>query len=160
MTSPAELQAQVDAIEWYHTIDLGNGVVTKGSGVQETAAEVIPEVSGRTVLDIGAWDGKFSFLAEKAGATPVVALDHYAWGVDFDSRGAYWAECIANGNFPDQSRDETDFWRPDLPGRRGFDLAAATWDLRSNRSWLTSRRSTSKNWGSSTSSSISACSTT
>ena len=67
MTSPAELQAQVDAIDWYHTIDLGNGVVTKGIGVQETAAEVIPDVSGRTVLDIGAWDGKFSFLAEKAG---------------------------------------------------------------------------------------------
>ena len=42
------------------------------------------------------------------------------------ARGGYWAECIANGNFPDQSRDETDFWQPDLPGRRGFDLAAAT----------------------------------
>ena len=26
---------------------------------------------------------------------------------------------------PDQSRDETDFWQPDLPGRRGFELAAA-----------------------------------
>jgi tRNA (mo5U34)-methyltransferase len=24
---------------------------------------------------------------------------------------------------PDQTRDTTDFWRPDLPGRRGFDLA-------------------------------------
>jgi len=126
MTSPAELQTQVDTIGWYHTIDLGNGVVTKGIGVQETAAEVIPDVSGRTVLDIGAWDGKFSFLAEKAGATRVVALDHYAWGVDFVARGAYWAECIANGIFPDQSRDETDFWQPDLPGRRGFELAAAT----------------------------------
>ena len=38
-------------------------------------------------LDIGAWDGRFSFLAEKAGAARVVALDHYAWGVDFDARG-------------------------------------------------------------------------
>ena len=26
---------------------------------------------------------------------------------------------------PDQSRDETDFWQPDLPGRRGFELAKA-----------------------------------
>ncbi len=125
MTSAAELQQQVDDLWWYHTIDLGNGVVTKGISVQETSVAVIPDVSGRSVLDIGAWDGKFSFLAEQNGASRVVALDHYAWGVDFVARGAYWEACIENGTLPDQSRDETDFWRPDLPGRRGFDLAAA-----------------------------------
>jgi tRNA (mo5U34)-methyltransferase len=126
MTTPAELQAQADGLLWYHTIDLGNGVVTKGMGEATTGAEILPDVSGRSVLDIGAWDGKFSFLAERSGATRVVALDHYAWGVDIAARGAYWAECIQNGTFPDQSRDETDFWRPDLPGRRGFEFAKAT----------------------------------
>ncbi len=125
MTTPAELQAQADAMGWYHTIDLGDGVVTKGISVQETSAAVIPEVTGRSVLDIGAWDGKFSFAAEQAGASRVVALDHYAWGVDFVARGAYWEECTRNGTLPDQSRDETDFWHPDLPGRRGFEFAAA-----------------------------------
>lgn len=125
MTTPAELQAQADALHWYHTIDLGNGVVTKGDSLQETSADVIPDVRGKSVLDIGAWDGKYSFLAEQAGAARVVALDHYAWGVDFEARGAYWTECIHSGRLPDQSRDETDFWRPDLPGRRGFDFAAA-----------------------------------
>ena len=30
-----------------------------------------------------------------------------------------------NGTLPDQSRDETDFWLPDLPGRRPFEFAAA-----------------------------------
>jgi tRNA (mo5U34)-methyltransferase len=128
MTSPEELQAQADAFGWYHTIDLGNGVITKGISVQDTSADVIPDVTGRSVLDIGAWDGKFSFLAEQAGASRVVALDHYAWGVDFVARGAYWEECIRNGTLPDQSRDETDFWRPDLPGRRGFEFAAAALD--------------------------------
>ncbi len=123
MTSPAELQAQADAFGWYHTIDLGNGVVTKGISVQETSAGVIPDVTAKSVLDIGAWDGKFSFLAEQKGAARVVALDHYAWGVDFVSRGVYWEECIRNGTLPDQSRDETDFWRPELPGRRGFEFA-------------------------------------
>jgi tRNA (mo5U34)-methyltransferase len=122
------MQAQADAMGWYHTIDLGNGVVTKGISVQETSADVIPDVTGRSVLDIGAWDGKFSFLAEQRGASRVVALDHYAWGVDFVARGAYWAECINNGSLPDQSRDETDFWRPDLPGRRGFEFAKAALD--------------------------------
>ena len=94
VTSPVELQAQADALQWYHSIDLGNGVVTRGTSVQETSADVIPDVSGRSVLDIGAWDGKFSFLAERAGASRVVALDHYAWGVDWAARGAYWEECI------------------------------------------------------------------
>jgi tRNA (mo5U34)-methyltransferase len=128
MTSPAELQAQADTFGWYHTIDLGNGVVTKGISVQETSPEVIPDVTGRSVLDIGAWDGKFSFAAEQKGASRVVALDHYAWGVDFVARGAYWTECIHNGTLPDQSRDETDFWRSDLPGRRGFDFAKTALD--------------------------------
>jgi tRNA (mo5U34)-methyltransferase len=125
MTSPAELQAQADQLLWYHTIDLGNGVVTRGIGVQPTGAEILPDVSRRNVLDIGAWDGKFSFLSEKRGANRVVALDHYAWGVDLAARGAYWNECMRNGTLPDQSRDETDFWQPDLPGRRGFEFAKA-----------------------------------
>ncbi len=123
MTGPTDLQQQADALQWFHTIDLGHGVKTKGVGVQSTGAEIFPDMAGRTVLDIGAWDGKFSFLAEKAGASRIVALDHYAWGVDFGARDVYWRECTARGVLPDQRRDETDFWRPDLPGRRGFDFA-------------------------------------
>jgi tRNA (mo5U34)-methyltransferase len=75
------------------------------------------------VLDIGAWDGLHSFMAERAGASRVVALDHYAWGVDLHARQQYWEECQSRGVFPDQERDETDFFRPELPGRRPFDLA-------------------------------------
>ncbi len=160
MTSAAELQARADQLLWFHTIDLGQGVVTKGIGVQPTGSEILPDVSGKSVLDIGAWDGKFSFLAEQAGASRVVALDHYAWGVDFAARGAYWNECIAAGTLPDQSRDETDFWQPDLPGRRGFEFAAAALDRRWNPWWPTSRRSTWSSSGSSTWCSTSACSTT
>ena len=126
MTSPAELQAQADALQWYHTIDLGHGVVTKGVGVQSTGPEILPDVTGRSVLDIGAWDGKFSFLAERAGASRVVALDHYAWGVDFLARGAYWAECIEQGTSSRTSRaTRPTSGDPDLPGRRGFEFAAA-----------------------------------
>ena len=36
-------------------------------------------LAGRTVLDIGAWDGFFSFEAERRGAARVVATDHYSW---------------------------------------------------------------------------------
>jgi tRNA (mo5U34)-methyltransferase len=86
----------------------------------------LPAFAGRTVLDVGAWDGYYSFLAERAGAARVVALDHYAWGVDVPARDHYWQRCREGGVLPDQTRDVTDFWQPDLPGKCGFDLARAS----------------------------------
>ena len=78
---PDNLRERADAIRWYHTIDLGHGVVTKG--VDETSYRLarigLPNLQGRTVLDIGAWDGFFSFEAERRGASRVVATDHYVW---------------------------------------------------------------------------------
>ena len=69
-------------IVWWHTIDLGNGIVTPGR--DETPARWpllgLPEsLAGTTVLDIGAWDGFYSFEAERRGAARVVAADEYAW---------------------------------------------------------------------------------
>jgi len=41
----------------------------------------MPEsLEGRTVLDVGAWDGFFSFEAERRGAARVLAVDSYCWG--------------------------------------------------------------------------------
>jgi tRNA (mo5U34)-methyltransferase len=77
----AALRQNVEAIRWYHTIDLGQGVVTKG--IDDTALRLaridLPSLEGRTVLDIGAWDGFFSFEAERRGASRVVATDFYSW---------------------------------------------------------------------------------
>ena len=120
-----ELQARTDEHIWFHTIDLGQGVVTKGLGGHWHGPDTFPDFAGRSVLDIGAWDGYYSFLAERNGADRVVALDHYAWGVDFGARDAYWKECIAQGALPDHARDLVDFWAPELPGRRGFEFAAS-----------------------------------
>lgn len=36
-------------------------------------------VEGQTVLDIGAWDGFFSFEAERRGAARVLATDNFCW---------------------------------------------------------------------------------
>jgi tRNA (mo5U34)-methyltransferase len=64
---------------WWHTIELPGGVRTPGHQrieEQEFMARNIPQdLSGKTVLDIGAADGYFSFLAEKRNATKVVAID-------------------------------------------------------------------------------------
>jgi tRNA (mo5U34)-methyltransferase len=125
MILTAEERRQMDAIPWFHSIDLGDGVVTGGASEIQIPEEHFPPFAGRTVLDIGAWDGYYSFMAERLGARQVTALDHYAWGVDIDARGEYWTECAATGTLPDLSLDLTEFWRPDLPGRKGFEFAAA-----------------------------------
>ena len=80
--SPDELRAAVAAQGWFHTIDLGGGIVTAGR--DESARKLgwlsLPDdLSGRSVLDVGAWDGFFSFECERRGAARVVALDGPAW---------------------------------------------------------------------------------
>jgi tRNA (mo5U34)-methyltransferase len=75
-------QDQISAIRWFHSIDLGNGVITPG--IFDTAAQLarfhIPEdLTGKTVLDIGAWDGFYSFEAERRGAKRVLATDSFSW---------------------------------------------------------------------------------
>lgn len=77
-----QLQSRVDALRWYHTIELGHGVVTRGvddSAERLRRLDLPPDLSGRSVLDIGAWDGFFSFEAERRHAARVVAADYYAW---------------------------------------------------------------------------------
>ena len=119
-----QIEEGVRSLGWYHSIDLGNGIVTPGqSTTPPLIPSQLPDMRDRTVLDIGAWDGYYSFLAESCGASQVTALDHYVWGVDFRRRDEYWADCAARGELPDHARDVVDFWNPELPGRRGFDLA-------------------------------------
>jgi tRNA (mo5U34)-methyltransferase len=76
------LRAEVEQIKWWHPIDLGGGLVTPGIDVTPARlAEIrMPEdLSGLSVLDIGAWDGFFSFEAERRGARRVLATDSFCW---------------------------------------------------------------------------------
>jgi tRNA (mo5U34)-methyltransferase len=77
-----DLRSRAEAIRWYHTIDLGSGVVTNGvddSPFRLARLDLPASLSGATVLDIGAWDGFFSFEAERRGAARVVSADYYSW---------------------------------------------------------------------------------
>jgi tRNA (mo5U34)-methyltransferase len=80
--SADELRREVASIRWFHQIDLGDGIVTPG---HDNSAEKLPrmglpaDLSGKSVLDVGAWDGFFSFEAERRGAERVVAIDPNAW---------------------------------------------------------------------------------
>jgi tRNA (mo5U34)-methyltransferase len=77
-----ELRDAVERLNWYHRMELPGGVVTPG--VSETSRGLrrlrLPErLDGLTVLDIGAWDGFYSFEAKRRGARRVVATDSYCW---------------------------------------------------------------------------------
>ena len=41
--------------------------------------QIPQDLTGQTVLDIGAWDGFFSFECERRGAKRVLAIDTYSW---------------------------------------------------------------------------------
>jgi len=79
-----DLRTAVDQVSWFHTIDLGDGVVTPGRDDTPAKLQLVglpADLSGKTVLDVGAWDGFFSFEAERRGAARVVAADSFSWGV-------------------------------------------------------------------------------
>ena len=66
-----------EAGPWYHTLDLGSGVVTEGMFDLRPFVERygLPEdLSGRHVLDVGTFDGFWAFEMERRGAA-VTSLD-------------------------------------------------------------------------------------
>jgi tRNA (mo5U34)-methyltransferase len=71
MQSSAELVKKVNSLTWYHTLELGDGIITKGIFNLRPYLKYygIPDdLSGKTVLDIGAASGFFSFEFEKRNA--------------------------------------------------------------------------------------------
>jgi tRNA (mo5U34)-methyltransferase len=73
-----ELRKRIAAIRWWHRIDL-NGIETPGVDskrhLEWIASHLPSSLFGLSVLDVGAWDGYFSFLAERRGAARVLAID-------------------------------------------------------------------------------------
>jgi hypothetical protein len=65
---------------WYHSIDLGDGIVTPGRTYDimwEANRKVMDKIDykGKRVLDIASWDGLWAFEAERRGASFVVSTD-------------------------------------------------------------------------------------
>ncbi|MFN0026865.1 MAG: class I SAM-dependent methyltransferase [Acidimicrobiales bacterium] len=80
--SRAEIEAEIATRTWFHTFDLGDGLRTPGYDKTLEKLEFLhlPEtLSGQRVLDIGAYDGLFSFECERRGAAEVVAADKWSW---------------------------------------------------------------------------------
>lgn len=84
--TPEEIDRRIQELgreeEWFHCIDLGNGILTKPEPIphmqnlwNHIARNLPPDLSGMTVLDIGCNAGFFSVSAKRLGADHVVGID-------------------------------------------------------------------------------------
>ncbi|MCP5157667.1 MAG: methyltransferase domain-containing protein [Ectothiorhodospiraceae bacterium] len=113
-TGDAEADAlarRVAEVQWYHTIDLGHGVVTPGAFDHRPHLhqyELPERVDGLRVLDVATFDGFWAFEFERRGAAEVVGIDVARRG-DLDLLPAVRARL---------SQEELD-----APVGRGFEVA-------------------------------------
>lgn len=119
-----ELKYQVASIKWWHQIDLGHGIVTPGldrSAEKLRTLRLPGDLSGMSVLDVGAWDGFFSFECERRGASRVLAVDSYIWsGVQWGGKAGFnLARKALNSRVEDMNLDVLDI-SPDALG--SFDV--------------------------------------
>lgn len=114
--------------DWWHSIDFGDGVISKGKKggagytsrshalLQDEIKKWFPAdfFAGKRVLDVGAWDGFYSFHAEKSGATEVVAIDEWVWKIPVKDtkytrkRGFEIAKQLLNSKVKDYLQDITE----------------------------------------------------
>lgn len=77
------LRDAVRTHDWYHSIDLGQRIVTPGQFEHRLFQEhypLPPSLAGMRVLDVASYDGYWAFEMEKRGAAEVVALDLARFG--------------------------------------------------------------------------------
>jgi len=80
-----DLRRRVDTLKTHFNapFDFGHGIVTRSARVQRRFArrlrllQIPADLTGKSVLDIGAWDGFFSFEFERRGAKRVLADDSF-----------------------------------------------------------------------------------
>src|SRR6476659_1060411 len=84
----SDIQRRIDSIHWYHEFDFGNGlraeVKTPDAHSHRALWHFIEkelnkiDFTNKSVLDIGCWDGYWSFYAERRGAKSVLATDDWS----------------------------------------------------------------------------------
>lgn len=96
-----QAQKRIDELTWYHEFDFGNGlrsqVVTPDASFHRELWSFIEhhldaiDFRNKSVLDIGCWDGYWSFYAERRGARSVLGTDDQTqnWS---DGRGLFLAK--------------------------------------------------------------------
>jgi tRNA (mo5U34)-methyltransferase len=80
--APEEIKRRINEYQWYHTIDLGQGLVTPGQYDHRPLLKnygLPDDLAGKTVLDVGPAHGFFAFEFEKRNAARVVTVELPRW---------------------------------------------------------------------------------
>lgn len=78
-------EEMVASIPWFHSIQLFEDLVSPGrKSVDVLALEKslildLLHLKGKSVIDVGAWNGFYSLESKRAGADRVIATDSFAW---------------------------------------------------------------------------------
>ena len=101
------LRQRIGAITWCHPLNLG-GIQTRPQWHVRRRFErrlkflqIPADLTGKSVLDIGAWDGFFSFECERRGAKRVLAIDTFSWD-RYGKDGFLLARELLNSNVEHQ----------------------------------------------------------
>ena len=113
-----EIRQLVDTVPvWFQPIRLGPLVAPAicDVGYMEWKASAIPDdLTAKSVLDVGASDGYYSFLAEARGATKVVAIDKYEGYKQMDPNQAFRvAKTVLNSDVEYRVMDFSEMARSD-----------------------------------------------
>jgi tRNA (mo5U34)-methyltransferase len=98
-----DLAQRAGKISWYHTLELGPGVVTDGEFDLRPWVDrygIPSRLDGQRVLDVGSFDGFWAFELERRGAAEVISLD-----LD-DEADLDWPPRRRPGRFPGLLRGE------------------------------------------------------
>ncbi len=101
-TGAAALRTEVERYPWYHTLELGGGVLTPGMFDHRPVLDrygLPDDLSGLRCLDVATMDGFWAFEMERRGAQSVTAIDLE------DPEDLDWPASLRTGH--DKSLDET-----------------------------------------------------
>jgi len=132
MCDQDKLKQIIDDEVWFHSINIGDDLCTKGQKSKEALKKELdtisfPDLNNKTVLDIGTYDGFYAFESERRGAKRVVALDKVVWEYKTTFSDKYYEDIKTNGIVPEPPyRSEWlkwDYMPDELPGKKRFDIA-------------------------------------
>jgi tRNA (mo5U34)-methyltransferase len=89
----AAFAGEVEGRTWFHSFDFGGGVFAHGPDPSHKKTKYLGlpvSFEGMSVLDVGAYDGHYSFEAARRGAADVLATDDFVWN---------WPGVTARSNF-------------------------------------------------------------
>jgi 2-polyprenyl-3-methyl-5-hydroxy-6-metoxy-1,4-benzoquinol methylase len=85
----ADALSELGEEDWFHSFELSDGTLVRGSKTLDVLRAEFNAVfaplalDGQRMLDVGAWNGAFSFEAKRLGAAHVLATDMYTWAHPF-----------------------------------------------------------------------------